>query len=73
MSSGTKKERSDHMVVFTADGDDIERREMADILRKLAEAMDEESYVGNPLLVLEERCYERLKGLHHKGKAASGK
>ena len=73
MHSGSEQERHDHMVVFTADGDDSEKREMADILRKLATAMDDESYVGNPLLVLEERCYERLRGLHHKGKVAGAK
>ncbi len=73
MSSSAKETPHDHLVVFSADGDDLEKREMADILRKLAEAMDEESYVGNPLLVLEERCYERLKGLHRKSRAATTK
>ncbi len=70
MSPGTDKIDHEQMVVLTADGDDTEKREMADILRKLATAMDDESYIGNPLLVLEERCYERLRGLHKKDKAA---
>ncbi len=73
MSSSADKSPHDHLVVLTADGDDIEKREMVDILRKLAEAMDEESYVGNPLLVLEERCYERLMGQHRKSKATTAK
>lgn len=64
MSLGVDKERQDHMVVLAADGDDREKREMATILRSLAQAMDDQDYVGCPLLVLEQRCYERLLGLH---------
>ena len=45
---------------------------MAAVLRSLAQAMDNQDVVGNPLLVLEQRCYERLVGLHRRAaKAAS--
>lgn len=72
MSAGVDRAQQEQMVVLAADGDDRERREMAAVLRSLAQAMDNQDVVGNPLLVLEQRCYERLVGLHRRAaKAAS--
>ncbi len=71
MDPGVDRESHENMVVLAADGDDREKREMAEILRILATAMDDESYLGNPLLVLEQRCYERLKKLHRKCRTAT--
>lgn len=69
MSPSVDRESHDGMVVLAADGDAAEKREMAEVLRSLAAAMEDESYVGNPLLVLEQRCYERLLGLHARVRA----
>ena len=72
MSAGVDRAQQEQMVVLAADGDDRERREMAAVLRSLAQPMDNQDVVGNPLLVLEQRCYERLVGLHRRAaKAAS--
>ncbi len=72
MSLGVDKGRQDHMVVLAADGDEREKREMATILRSLAQAMDDQDFVGCPLLVMEQRCYERLLGLHRRAVRAAG-
>ena len=72
MSPGSESDRHDHMVVLTAGGDDCEKREMAEVLRNLVTALEDESLIGCPLLVLEQQCYERLLGLHEKRKAATG-
>jgi len=72
MNLGVDRDRQDHMVVLAADGDDREKREMATILRSLAQAMDDQDYVGHPLLVMEQRCYERLLGLHRRAAGAAG-
>lgn len=70
MDSAQEKDHHEHMVVLTAGGDDSEKREMTEVLRNLVAAMEDESLVGCPLLVLEQHCYERLLGLHQKGQAA---
>lgn len=72
MSLGIDKENQDHMVVLAADGDDREKREMATVLRSLAQAMEDQEVVGCPLLVMEKRCYERLLGLHRRAARAAG-
>jgi hypothetical protein len=66
------RSQQEPMVVLAADGDDRERRELAAVLRSLAQAMDDQDLVGNPLLVLEQRCYERLMGLHRRAVKAAG-
>ena len=61
MNFGVKEKMDENIVVFSGDSDPEERREMMEILRNLADALENGTNVGNPLLVLEEHCLRRLK------------
>ena len=65
-----ERELREEMVVINGGGDAGEQREMVGILRHLADAIEAGSNVGEPLLVLEQRCLERLLEAHARAKRA---
>jgi hypothetical protein len=72
MSGEAKTRTDDNLVVFAGDGDSREKQEMVEVLRDLATALEDDLNVGNPLLVLEKRCLERLQEAHRKTRGAGG-
>ncbi len=75
MTVESKSGDGDNMVVFAGDGDVCEKQEMVEVLRELAAALEDDMNVGNPLLVLEKQCLDRLHAAHRKSRVvgASGK
>ncbi len=70
MTLGHENQPRENLLVYSGGGDEQEKHEMAEILRNLATAMEQDRDVGCPLLVLEEKCLERLKGIHYKTHSA---
>ena len=70
MTGEAKPGSKDNLVVFAGDGDWNEKQEMVAILRDLASALEHDLNVGNPLLVLEKHCLERLQAEHRKAHQA---
>jgi hypothetical protein len=69
MTLKSEVDREQATLVYSGEGNWEEQVEMAKIMRQLADAIEQGDSIGNSLLVLEERCLERLKKYHSKAKS----